>query len=179
MIKTDRLFLREMNENDFDALYAVLADSDIMQHYPYTFDEARVKGWISRNIERYQIFGFGLWAVCLKENGEMIGDCGLTMQSINGVIKPEIGYHIRRDHQRKGQSLQQIGAVQHPHAAGHGHHQGLTNKGQGGNTHDRGAAEAARNLAVKQHHRDFQHGLEGGDTAKIPCVAADFPEDID
>lgn len=101
MIKTDRLFLREMNENDFDALYAVLADSDIMQHYPYTFDEARVKGWISRNIERYQIFGFGLWAVCLKENGEMIGDCGLTMQSINGVIKPEIGYHIRRDHQRK------------------------------------------------------------------------------
>ena len=51
MIKTDRLFLREMNENDFDALYAVLADSDIMQHYPYTFDEARVKGWISRNIE--------------------------------------------------------------------------------------------------------------------------------
>lgn len=75
MIKTDRLFLREMNENDFDALYAVLADSDIMQHYPYTFDEARVKGWISRNIERYQIFGFGLWAVCLKENGEMIGDC--------------------------------------------------------------------------------------------------------
>lgn len=102
MIKTDRLLLREMDENDYDALYAVLADSDIMQHYPYTFDETRVRGWISRNIERYQIFGFGLWAVCLRENGEMIGDCGLTMQSINGVIKPEIGYHIRRDHQRKG-----------------------------------------------------------------------------
>ena len=44
MIKTDRLLLREMDENDFDALYAVLADSDIMQHYPYTFDEAGVKG---------------------------------------------------------------------------------------------------------------------------------------
>ena len=80
MIKTDRLLLREMDENDYDALYAVLADSDIMQHYPYTFDETRVRGWISRNIERYQIFGFGLWAVCLRENGEMIGDCGLTMQ---------------------------------------------------------------------------------------------------
>ena len=83
MIKIDRLLLREMDENDYDALYAVLADSDIMQHYPYTFDETRVRGWISRNIERYQIFGFGLWAVCLRENGEMIGDCGLTMQSIN------------------------------------------------------------------------------------------------
>ena len=43
MIETNRLFLREMGPEDFDALYAVLADSDIMQHYPYTFDEARVR----------------------------------------------------------------------------------------------------------------------------------------
>ena len=53
-------------------------------------------------MERYRIFGFGLWAVCLKETGEMIGDCGLTMQQINGKIKPEIGYHMRKDQQRKG-----------------------------------------------------------------------------
>ena len=110
-IETERLFLREMNENDYEALYAVLADSDIMQHYPYTFDETRVKGWISRNIERYQIFGFGLWAVCLKDSGEMIGDCGLTMQLIGGVIKPEIGYHIRKDHQRKGYAKEAAIAV--------------------------------------------------------------------
>ena len=63
----------------FQALYKVLADSDIMQHYPYTFDEVRVRNWIERNIERYRVFGFGLWAVCLKETDEMIGDCGLTM----------------------------------------------------------------------------------------------------
>ena len=44
MIKTERLFLREMTEQDFDALYAVLPDSDIMRHYPYTFDEKRVRG---------------------------------------------------------------------------------------------------------------------------------------
>ena len=76
VIETQRLILREMIEDDFDALYRVLADSDIMQHYPYTFDENRVKNWIVRNIERYQIFGFGLWAVCLKDTAEMIGDCG-------------------------------------------------------------------------------------------------------
>lgn len=70
IIETERLFLREMKESDFDALYKVLADSDIMQHYPYAFDENRVRNWIQRNIERYRIFGFGLWAVCLKETGE-------------------------------------------------------------------------------------------------------------
>lgn len=111
VIETDRLILREMNEKDYDALYAVLADSDIMQHYPYTFDETRVRGWINKNIERYEIFGFGLWAVCLKEAGEMIGDCGLTMQMIGKTIKPEIGYHIRKDHQRKGYAREAAAAV--------------------------------------------------------------------
>lgn len=86
MIETNRLLLREMGPEDFDALYAVLADSDIMQHYPYTFDEARVQNWIHKNIERYRVFGFGLWAVCLNTTGKMIGDCGLTMQRIGGTI---------------------------------------------------------------------------------------------
>ena len=111
IIETERLFLREMDENDFDALYEVLADADIMQHYPYTFDENRVRNWIQRNIERYRIFGFGLWAVCLKETGEMIGDCGLTLQLIDGRIKPEIGYHIRANKQRNGYAKEAAIAV--------------------------------------------------------------------
>ena len=111
IIETERLFLREMKESDFDALYEVLADSDIMQHYPYTFDESRVRNWIQRNIERYRIFGFGLWAVCLKETGEMIGDCGLTLQLIDGRIKPEIGYHIRANKQRNGYAKEAAIAV--------------------------------------------------------------------
>ena len=111
VIETERLLLREMTYDDFHALYQVLADPDIMQHYPYTFDDARVRGWINRNIERYKILGFGLWAVCLKDTGEMIGDCGLTMQLINGQIKPEIGYHIRADKQRKGYAKEAAIAV--------------------------------------------------------------------
>ena len=111
IIETERLFLREMKENDFDVLYEVLADADIMQHYPYTFDEGRVRNWIHRNIERYRIFGFGLWAVCLKETGKMIGDCGLTMQLIGGEIKSEIGYHIRSDNQRNGYAKEAAIAV--------------------------------------------------------------------
>lgn len=31
-IETERLVLREMTPDDYDALYAVLADSDIMEH---------------------------------------------------------------------------------------------------------------------------------------------------
>ena len=102
IFETERLFLREMEQNDFDALYLVLADPAIMQHYPYSFDEERVRAWIDRNMSRYAKDGFGLWAVCLKETGEMIGDCGLTLQNIDGEMLPEIGYHIRANCQRKG-----------------------------------------------------------------------------
>ena len=111
VIETERLFLREMTEEDFPALYKVLADADIMKYYPYVFDESRVRNWILRNIERYRVLGFGLWAVCLKATGEMIGDCGLTMQLIGGEIKPEIGYHIRADQQRKGYAKEAAIAV--------------------------------------------------------------------
>ncbi|MGI6193222.1 MAG: GNAT family N-acetyltransferase [Christensenellales bacterium] len=110
-IETGRLMLREMTDDDYNALYAVLSDADIMQHYPYTFDENRVRTWIGRNMERYRVFGFGLWAVVLKKTGEMIGDCGLTMQIINGQIRPEIGYHIRKDQQRKGYAAEAAKAV--------------------------------------------------------------------
>ena len=50
-------------------------------------------------------------AVVLKESGEMIGDCGLTLQSIDGEQLPEIGYHIRKDHQRKGYAREAATAV--------------------------------------------------------------------
>ena len=111
MIETQRLILRELTEDDFEALNKVLGDPETMQHYPYTFDGERVRGWISRNTERYRILGFGLWAVCLKDTGELIGDCGLTMQDIGGIIRPEIGYHIRRDCQRRGYAAEAAAAV--------------------------------------------------------------------
>ncbi len=111
ILKTERLFLREMNMEDFEALYAVLADPEIMKHYPYSFDEEKVRQWIERNMNRYKDNGFGLWAVCLKDTGEMIGDCGLTLQNIDGEMLPEIGFHIRRDHQRKGYAKEAAIAV--------------------------------------------------------------------
>ena len=111
ILETKRLFLREMTMSDLDALFAVLGDKEIMQHYPYSFDEERVRSWIERNMKRYTDDGFGLWAVCLKDTGEMIGDCGLTLQNIDGTMLPEIGYHIRRDQQRKGYAKEAAAAV--------------------------------------------------------------------
>lgn len=101
-LETRRLILREMTESDFAPLYAILSDAETMKHYPAPFDAAKVENWIKTNHERYSTFGFGLWTVVLKETGEVIGDCGVTMQNIHGSIRPEIGYHIGRPWQRQG-----------------------------------------------------------------------------
>lgn len=101
-LETDRLILREYTMDDFDFIYKILSDEETMQHYPHPFDGKKVKYWIEWNIENYEIYGFGLWAVILKETGELIGDCGITMQNIGGKIKPEIGYHIHKKYWRRG-----------------------------------------------------------------------------
>ena len=102
MIETDRLLLREFIPEDFPALFRILSDPETMQHYPQPFDAQRTKGWIEWNLQNYREYGFGLWAVILKETGECIGDCGLTLQNIDGDILPEIGYHIHKKYWRKG-----------------------------------------------------------------------------
>ena len=52
IIETERLLFRELTEYDFDALYAILGDSEVMQYYPSIFDEQKVRAWIQNNMER-------------------------------------------------------------------------------------------------------------------------------
>ena len=102
MIETERLILREDTIDDFEALYEIVSDSETMQHYPSPFGEEKTRGWITWNLENYAKYGFGLWAVVLKETGEFIGDCGITIQNIDGEMLPEIGYHIHKKYWRRG-----------------------------------------------------------------------------
>ena len=102
ILETPRLILREMTDDDFSALHLILSDPETMRYYPQPYDEAGVRRWIAWCRDSYEKHGFGLWAVVLKETGEFIGDCGISLQPIHGQWLPEIGYHIRKDHWRKG-----------------------------------------------------------------------------
>lgn len=111
MIETERLVLREYTPDDFDALHEIMSDPETMQHYPAPFDEVRTRRWIDWNLESYRQYGFGLWAVVLKETGEFIGDCGITIQNIDGEMLPEIGYHIHKKYWRRGFAKEAARAV--------------------------------------------------------------------
>ena len=104
IIETERMILREYTLQDFNALYEIMSDAETMQHYPNPFDKERTMKWIEWNLQNYKEYGFGLWAAVLKETGEFIGDCGLTIQNIDGEFLPEIGYHIHKNHWRPEES---------------------------------------------------------------------------
>jgi [ribosomal protein S5]-alanine N-acetyltransferase len=96
-LHTPRLSLREFEFEDVDALASILSDAETMRYYPMPFDRAAVADWIQRNRTRYANDGFGLWAMILKASFELIGDCGLVRQTVDGLDEIEIGYHVRRD----------------------------------------------------------------------------------
>lgn len=92
IIVTDRLYLRKMDENDLLSLGVVLKDPEVMYAYEHAFSDDEVRQWLDRQLERYVRYGFGLWAVILKETGTFIGQCGITMQDTPDGSVPEIGY---------------------------------------------------------------------------------------
>lgn len=106
ILETPRLRLREFVPEDVGALSRILSDPETMKYYPAPLDSAGVAEWIARNRHRYQMNGHGLWAMILKNSGELIGDCGITMQEVEGVRYREIGYHVRRDLWGKGLAVE-------------------------------------------------------------------------
>ena len=80
-LETPRLLLREMTPDDYPALCEIMQDDAVMYAYEGAFDEQETQAWLEEQLTRYEQLGFGLWAVVLKETGEMIGQCGLRDRS--------------------------------------------------------------------------------------------------
>ncbi len=95
VLTTDRLTLEQMRLTDLADLAATMQDPEVMVAYEGPFTDAEVRGWFDRTLERYQRDGFALWAVRLGE-GRMIGQCGVTLQQVEGETVVEVGYLFNR-----------------------------------------------------------------------------------
>jgi len=100
--QTERLRLRAYTTADEAELFDVFADPYARRFYPEMVDRAKVRAWIEWNLRNYDEFGFGLWAMELKVDGQFVGDCGLTYQDVEGRLELEIGYHVIERERSKG-----------------------------------------------------------------------------
>jgi RimJ/RimL family protein N-acetyltransferase len=107
---TPRLHFREMRPDDLDEMAAVLGSPDPVrpEHRPRTRAEA--ERWIAWNQDNYAEHGFGLWVVETTD-GAFVGDCGLTMQEIEGDWHVEVGYHVHVRLRRQGLATEAAAAV--------------------------------------------------------------------
>lgn len=110
IIETERLYLREIRKDDFDELCKILQDKDVMYAYEHAFSDKEVWDWLYNQINRYKKYGFGLWAVILKNTNNMIGQCGLTMQNFNKKEVIEIGYLFQKSFWHKGYAIESAAA---------------------------------------------------------------------
>jgi RimJ/RimL family protein N-acetyltransferase len=83
-----------MTLDDLDDMAALLGDPAVMTYYPAPKSRAEAERWIRWNLANYAEHGFGLWIV-ETHDGEFVGDCGLTLQTVNGRLELEVGYHVR------------------------------------------------------------------------------------
>ncbi len=101
-LETPRLVLRPLTRDDVDAIFAIIGDPIAMQYYPRSFTREDAVEWIDRNLRRYENDGHGIMALVLKSTGEVIGDCGIVRQIVEGEPMLEVGYHLRRDNWGQG-----------------------------------------------------------------------------
>ena len=101
-IVTERLRLRPLASSDLEPLFAILGDAVTMRWYPRPFDRDGVEAWIARTRDSYAINGFGLLAIEDRGSGGFLGDCGPTLQHVDGEPHVELGWHVRRDRWGRG-----------------------------------------------------------------------------
>ena len=111
MIDTKRLTLRLMTEADTGAMLLIFSDPVAMKYFNVIFDRPRMEQWVSENLEHQAEHGFSLYSVVLKETGEVIGDCGLETDTIEGEFTVGLGFDFQSKYWNQGYATEAARAV--------------------------------------------------------------------
>lgn len=97
-LETERLVLRSMVTDDLDDLLGIFGDPVVMASFRQPpLKREQVRKWLDRNLDHQREHGYGLFAVCLKDSGRLIGDCGLELMEVSGEQVAELGYDFRSE----------------------------------------------------------------------------------
>ncbi len=78
-IETLHLLLRAWKAEDAPALYSILQEDGILQYFPNPNPPPRAKAddYIAHQLEHWEQYGYGHWAVVTREDGQVVGWSGL------------------------------------------------------------------------------------------------------
>ena len=102
ILETERLKLRPITMGDVPVYFSFFSDPETMRFYPSTRTLSETKEFVTRQLRRYENDGFGPWGVLFKSTNQIIGYCGLIIQTVDSQTEMEIGYLIDRQYWRRG-----------------------------------------------------------------------------
>ena len=109
IFETDRLFVREFEEQDLEPFILINQDPDVMKHIGAPRSREEVIDLVKKAEEMYaEKKGFGRWAVLENASGNYVGSFMLRWSDkISGV---ELGYSFLKEYWGKGYATELVHA---------------------------------------------------------------------
>lgn len=98
MLTTDRLVLREWNDDDRAALHLLNADPAVMATIGPVMTRAQSDAFMNRITQHFADHGFGIW--CVEFDGVAVGYTGFMVPWFRDGV--EIGWRIRSEYWGRG-----------------------------------------------------------------------------
>lgn len=109
-IVTDRLILRGLVTDDFEAYARIMADPDVTRYLGEGRPLTRFEAWrhMAAIVGHWALRGFGIWAVEERSTGRLIGRIGC--HEPEGFPAFEVGYVLARDAWGRGYAREGVAA---------------------------------------------------------------------
>ena len=99
-IETERLILRGLVENDFEAIAASFADAEYSKGFGGPLNRSKAWRWFASVLGHWVLRGYGFWSVEEKATGAFLGNVGIW--NPEGWPEPELGWMLNKSATGKG-----------------------------------------------------------------------------
>ena len=103
-LETERLMLRGPQAEDFSVYRDFFADAEGSRFYGGPLSAEQAWRMLATDLGHWALRGFGRWSVVVKDNGEMIGGCGIWWPE--GLARSELTWWIVPSARRNGYALE-------------------------------------------------------------------------
>ncbi len=104
-LESKRIITRKLTNEDASLWAEFFADKESVEYFPpsgLSTNLEQATNWVNKQLDRYATNRFGLQVLIDKQTNQFVGQCGLLMQEVDGVIELEVGYHVFKKYRGQG-----------------------------------------------------------------------------